>query len=283
MMRYLQTEIDLMMNIKNDYVLALVDAKKTQNNIYIFFEFCNGGDLRRLLEAKGGSLSEWETQIITSQIAKGISYLGAEKIAHRDLKLDNILIHFPNQPADKVMTEKFLQQWTVEEVIEVTIGDLGFARRLDNGEDMTKSYCGTPLNMAPQILNNEEYDLKADIWSLGTLVYEMLVGFPPFTGTDVRNLAQNLNRGNYRIPKSLKVSLTCLNFIDSCLKSEPSKRIEHSQLPTHPFVTDPVADGTINLMASYFEPEPFRNVSDLGDQNSYEFNINESVLFSKFS
>ena len=58
MMRYLQTEIDLMMNIKNDYVLALVDAKKTQNNIYIFFEFCNGGDLRRLLEAKGGSLSE---------------------------------------------------------------------------------------------------------------------------------------------------------------------------------------------------------------------------------
>lgn len=47
-----------MMNIKNDYVLALVDAKKTQNNIYIFFEFCNGGDLRRLLEAKGGSLSE---------------------------------------------------------------------------------------------------------------------------------------------------------------------------------------------------------------------------------
>ncbi len=149
MMRYLQTEIDLMMNIKNEYVLSLVDAKKTQNNIYIFFEFCNGGDLRRLLEAKGGSFDERETQIITSQIALGISYLGAEKIAHWDLKLDNILIHFPSQPADKVVTEKFLQQWTADEPIEVTIGDLGFARRLSEGEDMTKSYCGTPLNMAP--------------------------------------------------------------------------------------------------------------------------------------
>ena len=137
-------------------------------------------------------------------------------------------MHVPSQDADKIVSDKFLQNWTADEPIEVTIGDLGFARRLNEEGDVTKSYCGTPLNMAPQILNNEEYDLKADIWSLGTLVYEMLVGFPPFTGTDVRNLAQNLNRGNYRIPKSLKVSLTCLNFIDACLKANPHKRIEHS-------------------------------------------------------
>lgn len=82
MMRYLQTEIDLMMNIRNDYVLSLIDAKKTSNNIYIFTEFCNGGDLRRLLEAKGNTLNEKATKIIFEQIVKGISYLGKEGIVH---------------------------------------------------------------------------------------------------------------------------------------------------------------------------------------------------------
>lgn len=83
------------MNIRNDYVLSLIDAKKTSNNIYIFTEFCNGGDLRRLLEAKGNTLNEKATKIIFEQIVKGISYLGKEGIVHWDLKLDNILIHFP--------------------------------------------------------------------------------------------------------------------------------------------------------------------------------------------
>lgn len=92
---------------------------------------------------------------------------------------------------------------------------------------MAKSYCGTPLNMAPQVLNNEEYGLKADIWSLGTMIYELLVGFPPFTGTSATNLAHNVKKGKYGIPKSLNISMSCLDFIDKCLKAEPSKRMEY--------------------------------------------------------
>lgn len=97
---------------------------------------------------------------------------------------------------------------------------------------------------------NEFYDLKADIWSLGTIVYEMLVGFAPFTGFSVPNLADNLKKGNYAIPKNLKLSLSCLDFIDKCLKRDPEKRITYEELENHPFIRLPIESGTINLMAS---------------------------------
>jgi len=65
-MRYLQTEIDIMMTITNQHVLSLVDAKKTSNNIYIFFEFCNGKDLRHFIDLRGGNLDEKTTKIIST-------------------------------------------------------------------------------------------------------------------------------------------------------------------------------------------------------------------------
>ena len=100
------------------------------------------------------------------------------------------------------------------------------------------SYCGTPLNMAPQILFGNCYDQKADIWSLGTMVYEMLVGFSPFTGYSASNLAHNIQKGNYGIPKNVSLSMSCLYFINDTLKLEPEKRISHEDLPFHQFLTD---------------------------------------------
>lgn len=80
--------------------------------------------------------------------------------------------------------------------VVVKIADLGFARRLAP-DDMAKTACGTPLNMAPEILEGNEYDMTVDVWSLGCVFYEMLTGFSPFTGTNQRNLKHNLARGSY--------------------------------------------------------------------------------------
>lgn len=88
-------------------------------------------------------------------------------------------------------------------------------------------------------------------------MYEMLVGFGPFTGTDAKNLAQNLKRGNYLIPKSLNISLSCMDFIDKCLRAQPSKRMTHEQMAKHTWIINPLEEGTINLMASVAFEEPF--------------------------
>ena len=100
------------------------------------------------------------------------------------------------------------------------------------------SYCGTPLNMAPQILFGNCYDSRADIWSLGTMVYEMLVGFSPFTGYSANNLAQNIEKGNFGIPKNISLTMPCLFFINETLKLDPEKRISHTDLPLHQFFNE---------------------------------------------
>lgn len=98
----------------------------------------------------------------------------------------------------------------------VKIADLGFARELGY-EDLSKTMCGTPLVMAPEILNGKQYNHKADVWSLGVVFFEMITGFTPFTGRDKKDLIQNLDKGVYKLPKKLKLSLQGLDFLNCCL------------------------------------------------------------------
>ena len=117
-------------------------------------------------------------------------------VVHRDLKLANILINFKNIDMDKVLTggqqlKKFMKTCPLVGEVEVVIADLGFAKELDEG-DLAKTQCGTPLNMAPEILMGHKYDHKVDVWSLGTVFFEMLTGFTPFTGMNKEDLKNNL-------------------------------------------------------------------------------------------
>lgn len=120
--------------------------------------------------------------------------------------------------------------------MNVVIADLGFAKELEE-EDLTKTVCGTPLYMAPEILKGMPYDSKVDVWSLGTVFYEMLTGFTPFTGTSKEDLKRNLERGNYRMPKSIKMSLEGLDFMNCCLQHNPKERMSWPELLKHPYLT----------------------------------------------
>jgi len=71
--------------------------------------------------------------------------------------------------------------------------------------------------MAPEILNGKRYNHKADVWSLGVVFFEMITGFTPFTGRDKRDLINNLEKGVYKLPKKLKLSLSGLDFLNNCL------------------------------------------------------------------
>lgn len=96
--------------------------------------------------------------------------------------------------------------------------------------------CGTPLNMAPEILKGAKYDHKVDVWSLGTVFYEMLTGFSPFTGMNKDDLKRNLEKGNYRFPKHLKLSLEGLDFLNNCLQYDPKLRMSWDELMKHSYL-----------------------------------------------
>ncbi len=79
------------------------------------------------------------------------------------------------------LTKEWMQMVDLENVeFQIKIGDLGFAKIQTNAQDLQSTYCGTPINMAPEILNCSQYNYKADVWSLGTIIFEMLTGYSPF-------------------------------------------------------------------------------------------------------
>ena len=137
---------------------------------------------------------------------------------HRDLKLANVLIHFTNKNEGETIGSpesfrKYQYTCSLMEDIKIVIADLGFAKQLRQ-DYLAKTVCGTPLFMAPEILNGQQYDSKVDVWSLGAMFYEMLTGFTPFTGRNQIDLIRNLEKGNYLFPKAISLSLEGLHFLN---------------------------------------------------------------------
>jgi serine/threonine protein kinase len=162
-------------------------------------------------------------------------------VVHRDIKLDNILVNFKNQKLENVFRSpqeftKYKQKANLLEDVNFVIGDLGFATELEQGA-MTKTQCGTPLYMAPEVQFNQLYDAtKVDVWSLGIIFYEMLTGFVPFNGMSKPDLKSKLEKGNYLLPKDVLLSLEGLSFLNQCLQYDPKNRLSIDELMQHNYL-----------------------------------------------
>jgi len=96
--------------------------------------------------------------------------------------------------------------------------------------------------MAPEIIFGKDYDLNADIWSFGTMLYEFLFGIPPFKGKNEKELKQNLIKGVYVIPAGINISVNYLDLIGRCLIFNPKDRLTHEELLEHPFLKEEIKE-----------------------------------------
>ena len=166
------------------------------------------------------------------QIVSAINYLHTNRFIHRDLKLDNILVHFPSEDDKQDMLK------AVAKLI-----DFGFATKLNKNRDMTKTVLGTPANMEPHLISDMEkhqpeiegYNEKVDIWSLGTLCYEMLTGRLTFFGKNMNELFEKVKIGNYKMP--LWLSKEAVSFLNGMLQYDANKRLSSEELLKHDFLT----------------------------------------------
>jgi serine/threonine-protein kinase ULK/ATG1 len=193
--------------------------------------------------------------------------LHKKNILHRDIKLDNILVNFENEEDKK---KKNMMK------AQVKIIDFGFARHLEPAQ-LAYSTLGSPINMDPGILRklnkmensrNYGYDQKADIWSLGTICYEMLIGKCTFDAESMKELISKVERGNYFLPTHL--SKEAVSFLNGMLQYDLKKRLSADQLENHKFLTKPYNELTkINLK------EAKKNI--IGSQLKINSKMNQSI------
>jgi len=156
---------------------------KTANNYYFVYEYCNGGTLEQQIKNEG-RFSEEKALGYMADLLRAFQILIRFNIMHRDIKPSNILLH--------------------NGVLK--LADFGFCKPLKDARDLSQTMLGSPIYMAPEILKGEAYTMKADIWSLGVVLYEMLYGFCPFEEKTIARLISLIDETAVVFPSNVRIS-----------------------------------------------------------------------------
>uniref|UniRef100_A0A671P0A5 non-specific serine/threonine protein kinase n=1 Tax=Sinocyclocheilus anshuiensis TaxID=1608454 RepID=A0A671P0A5_9TELE len=217
-------EIKILKELKHENIVALHDFQVGCITLQLFgWTYCNGGDLADYLHSKG-TLSEDTIRVFLQQIAGAMRVLQAKGIIHRDLKPQNILL---SHPAGR----KSHSNNTC-----IKIADFGFARYLQNNM-MAATLCGSPMYMAPEVIMSQNYDAKADLWSIGTIVFQCLTGKAPFQASspqDLRLFYEKNKTLSPNIPRETSSHLR--HLLLGLLQRNHKDRMDFDEFFRHPFL-----------------------------------------------
>ncbi len=241
-----------------------------------------------------GGLNEVITRHFLKQIASALQSLRERNLIHRDVKPQNLLLSpsakymATTHNAPKVMTgsEAALNVPSVgvASLPMLKIADFGFARSLPS-TSLAETLCGSPLYMAPEILRYEKYDAKADLWSVGTVLFEMMTGKPPFRASNHVELLRKIEQGNdvIKFPKESVVSTGMKALIRGLLKRNPVERMSFENFFGHDVVQETIpglvaedrpvqprrpskSDASQPMSRQHSTSNPRRGVSEWGTQ-----------------
>ncbi|KAH0787110.1 CAMK family protein kinase [Histomonas meleagridis] len=208
-----QREATLLSKIKSPYIARMKDLLFDDKCIYIVMEYCPNGDLSQFIQSQH-QLNEDVASSIFLQIASGLKYLHDNNIAHRDLKPANILL---------------------DSNFNVKITDFGLSHETEQNT-LLNSICGSPVYSAPEVIAGHPYDgKKADIWSLGVILYIMVTGKIPWEISNESQLYFQIRTARFHIPSGISSSLC--HLINSLMQPQPSIRLTIEEVLYHPWVT----------------------------------------------
>lgn len=196
-------EMRVMKRIDHPFIAKLYIALQDNCNIYFVLELLQGGELFTHLRNRG-KLSEQSARFYASSVVYAFSVMHAKKIAYRDLKPENLVMD----------TNGY-----------VKLVDFGLAKQLLTGKSWT--LCGTPDYLAPEIILNEGHDHAVDYWALGVLIFEMVVGAPPFYAEDPMEVYEKILSGNPPIPSFFTRNLS--DLVKKLLRSQQAKRLGNTR------------------------------------------------------
>ncbi|XP_034086100.1 serine/threonine-protein kinase PLK1 [Gymnodraco acuticeps] len=207
------SEIAIHKSLNHANVVGFHGFFEDDDFVFVVLEICRRRSLLELHKRRK-AVTEPEARYYMTQLLKGVHYLHNNRVIHRDLKLGNIFLN---------------------DDMELKIGDFGLATKIEFDGERKKTLCGTPNYIAPEVLCKKGHSYEVDIWSLGCILYTLLVGKPPFETSCLKETYNRIKKNNYTIP--WHINPLASNLIKRMLHAEPAQRPTIAELEVDEYFT----------------------------------------------
>jgi len=212
-------EVMILKMLRHPNINQMIETFDTKNHLYIVLELLEGENLFENI-MKRRVYTETDAANVVKQVARACDYMHARGIIHRDLKPENLVYLDKNHE-------------------QICVTDFGLSKYMDHTQHVTKTACGTPAFVAPEVLRQELYGTQVDMWSLGTILYIMLCGYPPFVEKNLPRLYKAIKKGNVQFNKPYwdNISADAKNCVRGLLEIDLKKRLTPAKLLQHTWIT----------------------------------------------
>uniref|UniRef100_A0A8C6KE44 Serine/threonine-protein kinase PLK n=1 Tax=Nothobranchius furzeri TaxID=105023 RepID=A0A8C6KE44_NOTFU len=207
------SEIAIHKSLDHANIVGFHGFFEDDDHVFVVLEICRRRSLLELHKRRK-AVTEPEARYYMAQLLKGVQYLHNNKVIHRDLKLGNIFLN---------------------DDMDVKIGDFGLATKIEFEGERKKTLCGTPNYIAPEVLCKKGHSYEVDVWSLGCILYTLLVGKPPFETSCLKDTYSRIKKNNYTIP--WHITPTAATLIKKMLHADPAQRPSVAEVQADEFFT----------------------------------------------
>ncbi|KAH9924034.1 Pkinase-domain-containing protein [Fomitopsis serialis] len=225
----LYAEIKIHRSLDHPNIVRFQECFEDDDNVYMTLELCHNGSLMDMLRRRR-RFTEPESRFFMVQLIGACQYMHTHQVIHRDLKLGNIFL-------DRNMNVK--------------VGDFGLAALIENPGERKKTICGTPNYIAPEVLFDTAngHSFEVDTWSIGVILYTLVVGRPPFQTKDVKAIYKRIRDNEYEFPEDRAVSVLVRELVQQILTPDPQQRPTLHEIVEHAWFTTGVVPGYIPATA----------------------------------
>ncbi|TDH67545.1 hypothetical protein CCR75_006925 [Bremia lactucae] len=207
----LRKEVEIHSRIRHENILPLYATFQDATRVYLVMKYAGGGDLYKKMRSMAGRrFSERQAMLYTSQLVSALEACHHQHVIHRDIKPENLLLS---------------DEGTIQ------LADFGWSSANVTAANRRDTLCGTLDYLSPEMIRGEKYDESVDIWAVGIIMYELLVGKPPFEAPDQNETIELITEGQLHVPPM--VSLAAKDLITRILQKLPKKRLSLQEIKAH--------------------------------------------------